>query len=107
MSKEIQIRNSKQMLEWFLYIHINVCVCVKEIGESIYDKIQSNSQNQYEIQLLEKEKELKRFYALEMDSSMEKEKSHFQQKLEGIRARMKADYEKVLQVSSSIRCNLY
>lgn len=82
-------------------------MCQTEIGESIYDKIQSNSQSHYEIQLLEKEKELKRFYALEMDSSMEKEKSLFQQKLEGIKARMKADYEKVLQVSLGIKCNLY
>ena len=43
---------------------------------------------------------MKRFYALEMDSSIEKEKMNFQQKLENIKARMKADYEKILKVSS-------
>ena len=42
---------------------------------------------------------MKRFYALEMDSSIEKEKSNFQQKLENIKARMKADYEKILKVN--------
>ena len=47
--------------------------------------------------MIEKEKELKRFYALEMDNSIEKEKSNFQFRLESIKAQLKAEYEKILK----------
>ena len=59
--------------------------------------MQSSSQNQFEKQMIEKEKELKRFYALEMDNSIEKEKSNFQFRLESIKAQLKAEYEKILK----------